>query len=397
MQLNTSSLGVEAIAAGSFAATVDGITDTPGVSSNNNGVAIDFLPFSATYNFDKAYNLTSLKLFGEFGSNGANAVRDFSFTFFNDVNGGGEQIGTAFTGTLTSTTQLVEFTLPADQYKSVKSFTFTGLTNQPGAPDPANRVEYSEIQFTGTSEPKISVKLFVPAFVSREDARRYTQQLKAIVESEAHFLELESKVSVNTVYGRRLVFDIAKILAGAKPNSEAEFGSIFKNLVKIGKVALKIPQNVIEAIQAAYEDFTISHKEKTQLTKIITDETEKGNQVIIVAYSTAAKIVNAAYTELDSETRNKVRLVYIAPTTPNISDPLGQYTTEKGDLLVRTLQGLIWNTDNMDNILTNVFLLDLMGHDLNKFYTRPNSNTLEGLTGIRAHIRSAIHNASFDL
>lgn len=143
------STGVETVNVGSFAQTIDGIFDEPGMNPNNNGVSLDLLPLSVTYDFDTKYDLTSFAIFGEFGSNGLNAVRDFQITAFSGVNGSGMQIGAVFSATHNTPSTLQFFNLGPGSYLGVRSFRFTPLSVQDGT----DRVEWSEIQFEGTASP----------------------------------------------------------------------------------------------------------------------------------------------------------------------------------------------------------------------------------------------------
>lgn len=150
----SSATGAEAIAAGSFSQTVDGIFDICGVSNVNNGVAVDSLPVSITYNFDRTYKLDAFFLYGEVGSNGLNAVKDFRLDFFNEPDGKGTQIGSSFTGVQTDPCARQIFNFVAGVYRSVRSFVFTPLSiSNPNAPNgEPNRVEYSELQFLGKAD-----------------------------------------------------------------------------------------------------------------------------------------------------------------------------------------------------------------------------------------------------
>ncbi len=163
--LFSSQVGVESIGAGSFDQTVDGILDVAGQSSINNGISINSLPASITYNFDQAYNLESFFLLGEVGSNSLNAVKNFRLSFFSELNGTGTNIGNDFEAVHTTPSSLQEFQFSSGAYTSVRSFTFTPLTIQnPNLPQitPPDTVEFSEIQFDGTplqiaivSEPRM--------------------------------------------------------------------------------------------------------------------------------------------------------------------------------------------------------------------------------------------------
>lgn len=149
----SSQVGVESIGTGSFDQTVDGILDVAGQSSINNGISINSLPASITYNFDQAYNLESFYLLGEVGSNALNAVRNFRLSFFSELDGTGTNIGNDFEAVHTTPSSLQEFQFPGGAYTSVRSFTFTPLTIQnPNLPEitPPDTVEFSEIQFAGT-------------------------------------------------------------------------------------------------------------------------------------------------------------------------------------------------------------------------------------------------------
>ncbi len=145
----SSASGVESIPSGSFAQTVDGILDLPGMTPVNNGVSIDFLPVSVTYNFNQNYDLDSFFLLGEHGSNSLNAVSSFQLAFFNEPDATGSQIGTTYFDTQTNPTTLVEYNISTQGFNGIRSFIFTPLT----ASDGTSRVEYSEIQFSGTALP----------------------------------------------------------------------------------------------------------------------------------------------------------------------------------------------------------------------------------------------------
>jgi hypothetical protein len=172
--------GVETIVVGSFAESVDGVFDEPGMNSNNNGVSLDILPLTVTYNFDVNYDLTAFGIHGEFGSNNLNAVRDFQLIFLSGVDGSGIQVGATFSGTHTTPSALQWFDLSAGSYLGVRSFQFIPLSVQ----DSTSRVEWSEIQFDGTAaavpEPASAPAIFGAAVIGYSIVARARRKLRRL-------------------------------------------------------------------------------------------------------------------------------------------------------------------------------------------------------------------------